>query len=58
MPVVDGFTINHEQEKIGLKYWRDDLFFHYSMDPLDITYCCDEFGTKFSILHALDCKKI
>ena len=37
--------------------WRDALFLWYGLEPPDLPTYCDGYQTKFSISHALDCKK-
>ena len=41
----------------GAQEWRDALFLRYGLEPLDLPTHCDGCQTKFSISHALDCKK-
>ena len=42
---------------LGPQEWRDALFLRCGFEPLDLTTYCDGFQTKFSISHALACKK-
>ena len=37
--------------------WRDALFLRYGLETPDLTTYCDGYQAKFSISHALDCKK-
>ena len=37
--------------------WRDALFLRYGLEPPDFPTNCDGCHAKFSISHALDCKK-
>ena len=37
--------------------WRDALFLRYGLDPPDLPKHCDWFEARFTISHALDCKK-
>ena len=49
-------TVNGTE--LGAQEWRDPLFLQYGLDPLDLPTHCDGFQAKFSISHALDCKKV
>ena len=42
---------------LGAQEWRDALFMRYGLDPPDLPTYCDGCQAKFSISHALDCKK-
>ena len=37
--------------------WRDALFLRYGMDPPDLPTNCNGCKARFTISHALDCKK-
>ena len=37
--------------------WRDALFLRYGLEPPDLPKYCDRCKARFSISHALDCKK-
>lgn len=37
--------------------WRDTIQRRYGLELVDLPKCCDSFGTKFIIEHALACKK-
>ena len=43
--------------ELGAQEWRDALFLRYGLDPPDLLTYCDGCQAKFSISHALDCKK-
>ena len=43
--------------ELGAQEWRDALFLRYGLDPLELPSHCDGCDAKFSISHALDCKK-
>ena len=42
---------------MGAQEWRDTLFLWYILEPPDLPTHCDGFQAKFSVIHALDCKK-
>ena len=42
---------------LGSQEWRDALFLQYGLEPPDLPTYCDGYQAKFSISHALDCKK-
>ena len=48
-------TVNGTE--LGVQEWRDALFLRYGLEPLDLPSNCDVCDAKFSISHALDCKK-
>ena len=48
-------TVNDTE--LGAKEWRDALFLQYGLEPPDLPSQCDGCDAKFSISHALDCKK-
>ena len=43
---------------LGAQELRDALFLRYGLDTPDLPTNCDSFQAKFSISHALDCKKV
>ena len=45
------------ETELGAQEWRDALFLWYGLDPPDLPKYCDGCQTRFSISHALDCKK-
>ena len=48
-------TVNRTD--LGAQEWRDTLFLRYGLDPPDFPKYCDVCEVRFSISHALDCKK-
>ena len=48
-------TVNGTE--LGDQEWYDALFLRYGLDPPDLPTYCDGCQAKFSISHALDCKK-
>ena len=48
-------TVNGTE--LGTQEWRDALLLRYGLDPPDLPTHFDGFQAKFSISHALDCKK-
>ena len=42
---------------LGEQEWHNALFLWYGLDPPDLPTHCDGCQAKFSISHALDCKK-
>ena len=52
---VQPSTVNGTE--MGPQEWRDALFLQYGLDPPDLPTHCDGCQAKFSISHALDCKK-
>ena len=42
---------------LGAQEWHDALFLRYGLDPPDILKKCDGCNAKFTICHALDCKR-
>ena len=52
---VQPSTVNGTD--MGAQEWRNALFLRYSLEPLDLPTYCDGCQAKFSISHALDCKK-
>ena len=43
--------------ELGVQEWLDSLFLRYGLDPPDLPHYCDSCNAKFSICHALDCKR-
>ena len=43
--------------ELGAQEWCDALFLRYGLEPPDLPTHCDGCQAKFSISHALDCKK-
>ena len=43
--------------ELGAQEWRDTLFLRYGLDPPDFPKYYDVCDLRFSISHALDCKK-
>ena len=52
---VQPSTVNGTE--LGAREWRNALFLRYGLEPLDLPTYCDGCQAKFSISHALDCKK-
>ena len=48
-------TVNSTE--LGDQEWRDTLFLRYVMEPPYLPTYCDGCQAKFSISHALDCKR-
>ena len=48
-------TVNGTE--LGGQEWRDALFLRYGLEPPDLPKYCDGCEARFSISHALDCKK-
>ena len=48
-------TVNGTE--LGAQEWCDALFLCYGLDPPDLPKYCDGCQVRFSISHALDCKK-
>ena len=48
-------TVNGTE--LGSQEWRDALFLRYVLDPPDLPKYCDGCKARFSISHALECKK-
>ena len=42
---------------LGALEWHDTLFLQYGLDPPDLPTHCNICHAKFSISHALDCKR-
>ena len=49
-PTVNGTDL-------GAQEWRDAAFLRYGLEPPDLPKNCDGYNAKFSICHALDCKR-
>ena len=49
------YTVNGTE--LGAQEWSDALFMPYGQDPPDLPTYCGGCQDKFSISHALDCKK-
>ena len=43
---------------LGTQEWRNALFLWYGLEPPDLPKYCDVCQARFSISHALDCKKV
>ena len=43
--------------ELGVQEWQDALFLRYGLDPPELPHYCDGCNPKFSICHALDCKR-
>ena len=52
---VQPSTVNGTE--LGSQEWRDALILRYGINPPDLPTHCDGCQSKFSISHALDCKK-
>ena len=52
---VQPSTVNGTE--LGAQKWSDTLLLWYGLDPSDLPTHCDGCQAKFSISHALDCKK-
>ena len=52
---VQPSTVN--ETELGGQEWRDALFLRYGLEPPDLPTYCDRCQAKFSVSHALDCKK-
>ena len=48
-------TVNGTE--LGAQEWREALFLRYGLEPLYLPSHCDGCDAKFSISHALDCKR-
>ena len=48
-------TVNGTE--LGAQEWRNALFLRYGLDTPDLPTYYDGCNTKFSICHALDCKR-
>ena len=49
------YTVNGTE--LGAQEWRDTLFLRYGLDPPDLPTYYDGYEARFTISHALDCKK-
>ena len=52
---VQPSTVNGTE--LGAQEWRDTAFLRYGLEPPDLSKHCDGCNAKFSICHALDCKR-
>ena len=52
---VQPFTVNGTD--LGAQEWRDSAFLRYGLEPLDLPKYCNGYNSRFSICHALDCKR-
>ena len=52
---VQPSTVNGTE--LGAQEWRDAAFLRYGLEPPDLPKHCNGCNTKFSICHALDCKR-
>ena len=43
--------------KMGAQEWRDALSLRYGLYPPDLPKYCDSCNAKFTICHALNCKR-
>ena len=50
-------TSTMNDTELGAQKWRDALFLRYGLEPPDLPLQCDGCDAKFTIRHALDCKK-
>ena len=48
-------TVNGTE--LGAQEWRDALFLRYGLETTDLPKYCDGCEARFSISHAIDCKK-
>ena len=48
-------TVNGTE--LGAQEWQDAAFLCYGLEPPDLPKHCDGCNSKFSICHALDCKR-
>ena len=53
--IVQPSTVNGTD--LGAQEWCDALFMRYGLETLDLPTHCDGCQSKFSISHALECKK-
>ena len=49
------YTVNGTE--LGAQEWCNALFLRYGLEPPDLPKYCDGCQSRFSISHALDCKK-
>ena len=52
---VQPSTVNGTE--LGAQEWRDAAFLRYGLEPPDLPTHCDGCNAKFSICHALNCKR-
>ena len=48
-------TVNGTE--LGAQEWRDAAFLRYGIEPPDLPKHCNGCNARFSICHALDCKR-
>ena len=48
-------TVNGTE--LGAQEWRDAVFLHYGLEPPDLPKNCNGCNDRFSICHALNCKR-
>ena len=48
-------TVNGTE--LGAQGWRDAAYLRYGLEPPDLPKYCDGCNTRFSIYHALNCKR-
>ena len=53
--MVQPSTVNGTD--LGAREWRDAAFLRYGLEPPDLPKYCDGCNARFSICHALDCKR-
>ena len=53
--MVQLSTVNGTE--LGAQEWCEALFLRYGLDPPDLPTYCDSCNAKFTICHALDCKR-
>ena len=52
---VHPSTVN--MTELGAQEWRDSIFLRYGLDPPYLSHYCDGCYAKFTIYHALNCKR-
>ena len=52
---VQPSTVNGME--LGVQEWQDAVFPRYGIEPPDLPKYCDGCNARFSICHALDCKR-
>ena len=53
--MVQPSTVN--EIELGAQEWRDPLFLRYGLEPPYLPKYCDRCKAKFTICHALNCKR-
>ena len=53
--MVQPSTVNGTE--LGAQEWRDTLFLRYGLDPPDLPTHCGGCNAKFTVCHALNCKR-